>query len=211
MALSIKTKAISMAFKTSQEIFSGLSFDTADSSTLAITGRNGSGKTTLLKIIAGLIRPTEGQIDYFYDGIRIEQSSFSRMIGFVAPYLAMYDNLTVTEHLKFILNSANLPKNQAQIELHLEKWKLSSKAGSQIKTLSSGLVERLRFAMAFVRQPLMLLLDEPLTNLDNDGVSLVTCALSEFIANGGSYIIATNSEYEKQLCKTEIHLGEKLG
>ena len=84
-----------------KKIFKNINFNIGDGASLAITGPNGSGKTTLIRIMCGLIRPSEGEIQYYVHGSPIAIEEIHQSIGLVGPYLELYEELTAIENLRF--------------------------------------------------------------------------------------------------------------
>ena len=83
-------------------VFSALSIET-DIPVLGIAGMNGSGKSTLLRCLAGLIKPTSGNVKWILDDKEIDRSDLKNYLGYAAPYVQLYEELTVRENLEFII------------------------------------------------------------------------------------------------------------
>jgi molybdate transport system ATP-binding protein len=131
-------------------------------------GSSGAGKTTLLKILAGLIQPDEGLIEvngatWLDTSRKINLAPQKRQIGFVFQDYALFPNMTVRENLQY---AAKDKRNRPVIEELLNLVSLQSLADRKPATLSGGQQQRLALARALVRQPQILLLDEPLSALD---------------------------------------------
>ena len=147
---------------------------------LLVSGPNGCGKSTLLRCLAGLMAPQKGTIDCRIDGRPLDAAQRRRMVGFVSPELELYPELTTLENLEFFaqLRGAD-PRRGAELldELGLPH----DRAGG---ALSSGMKQRLRWAWAILHEPPILLLDEPLSNLDQPGRDQVTRLLSRHLETG---------------------------
>ena len=147
---------------------------------LLVTGPNGSGKSTLLRCLAGLMVPQEGTIECRVGGEPLEIAERRRAVGYVAPEVDFYRELSTVENLDFycrlrgcgaengrrLLDELGLPHDRA--------------AGA----LSSGMKQRLRWAAALVHRPPILLLDEPLQNLDEPGRRDVVGLLERHLETG---------------------------
>jgi heme exporter protein A len=190
-----------------REIFRGISFSLSSRSSLAITGRNGAGKSTLSKIIAGIMSPTGGFIECSAGKKRIPAEEYKRQIGFVAPYLNLYDEFTAIENLR-ILSSirANTRQKGEMIKDALIYVGLWNRCDDPVGTFSSGMKQRLKYAFALLHQPSVLILDEPTCSMDEEGTSLVREVVKKQKENG-ILIIATNVKKEADWCDNELQLG----
>ena len=189
------------------EVFRAIDFDYCGNC-LAITGRNGSGKSTLLRIIAGLLTPTSGEVHVNIDGIRIERSGLRNIVGLAAPDVRLYSELSVRENLGFLLRARGYGRNERVVDSTLDIVELSERGDDLISELSSGFRQRANLAAALICRPQLLLLDEPSSNLDNEGISVVNKIL-EMQRAEGMVVLATNDENEARLCSERLHLGER--
>lgn len=167
-------------------VLSGQSGRVAPGELLTVLGRNGSGKSTLLRILAGLLVADRGTVLYREAGRALTLAERRRAVGFVAPDLAFYEELTTIENLEFFARLRGLPAARAAELLARVALPAERAAGA----LSSGMRQRLRFAFALLARPRLLLLDEPLQNLDADGAGLVRALVAEHLADGGLAVIA---------------------
>lgn len=159
---------------------------------MALLGANGAGKTTLLRILAGLTRPTDGHISI--DGLDLAQQTreIRRKVGFVAHQPYLYDELSALENLIFFARMYALEQPQARATALLQRVGLSKKARDRASALSRGQLQRLALARALLHMPQLLLLDEPDTGLDQDGLALLTELLAEHHAQGGTILFTTH-------------------
>jgi molybdate transport system ATP-binding protein len=137
---------------------------------ISICGKSGAGKTTLLKILAGLIEPEEGSIKtgdsiWFDKNKKINISPQKRKIGFAFQDYALFPNMTVKENLEFVTPEK---QNNKRIKEILDTTGLMALASRFPSTLSGGQQQRVALARALVREPELLLLDEPFSSLDNE-------------------------------------------
>lgn len=187
-------------------VFSDLSF-TAASSVVGIAGRNGAGKSTLLKCIAGLLKPTSGQIIWMNgENDKMTQVELKKRLGYAAPYISLYEELTVTENLSFLFDVRN-EKNRGQIGEVLQRTGASPFKDSLFGSLSTGQQQRARIAAAIVHQPDILFLDEPGSNLDKKGRAVIDDLVNEFRHQEKLLILASNQSYELDLCESIIDLN----
>jgi len=137
---------------------------------VSIYGKSGAGKTTLLKMLAGLVAPDEGIIralgtTWFDQAQRINVAPQQRQIGFVFQDYALFPNMTIQENLEFVSPEKN---SRNRIKEILDVISLTELASRYPATLSGGQQQRVALARALVRQPGLLLLDEPLSALDHE-------------------------------------------
>jgi ABC-2 type transport system ATP-binding protein len=155
----------------------------------SITGTNGIGKTTLLRIAAGLIMADAGIIDLEGLHPRRNRRSFQRRIGFLAAGdRGLYARLTVQKHLELWGRLSLMSRDQmnAAIERIVDGMSLESLAERRVDRLSMGQRQRLRIAMTFMHQPDVVLLDEPLNSLDQQGADRLGLQLEELRQRGGA-------------------------
>ncbi len=173
--------------------------------TYAIIGSNGSGKSTLLQIILGFIEPTEGNIKFeLKDSLltTIQFSSFS----IAAPYVELIEEMTAVEFLKFHLKFKNIINNYSCEDV-LNKVQLSKAKDKQIRFFSSGMKQRLKLAQAFFSDSSVLLLDEPCSNLDKQGINLYHQLIKNY-SNNRLVIICSNDEQEYSFCSQIVDLNK---
>jgi ABC-type multidrug transport system ATPase subunit len=147
----------------------GLSFEMRPGEALALLGANGAGKSTLLKILATLLLPTHGRAQIAGHDAVLDPRAVRSQIGYHAGSdLGFYARLTGRENLRFFgrLNHLSDAAFGRRIALLAEQFHLEEVLGRQVRTLSSGTVQRLSLARALLHEPRVLLLDEPTRSLD---------------------------------------------
>lgn len=180
-------------------IFSNIELALGAGDILAITGRNGSGKSTLLKILANVAERSAGSVEWRRDGKTIDGDSLPLHLGFVAPYLQLYTEFTAWEHVELMQQMRGLPFDAAYAMELFERFGLAHRRRDRIATFSSGMLQRVKFICAEIHRPPFLLLDEPMSNLDVQGIA----AMRELIAAPAGNritIIATNEEEDVRIC-----------
>lgn len=190
-------------------IFRDVSFSLESGDSLAITGKNGSGKSTLVKIVCGLLSPTRGTIEYVNNGKSIEGEDVRNHIGLVSPYLQLYDEFSGIENLELLsaIRSGRDLEN-GRIEEVLNDVGLWDRRKDFLRTYSSGMKQRLKYAFAVMHKPDILILDEPTSNLDKDGIEMVMRKVSEQ-KKDAILIVATNDAEEATWCTEKVELGIK--
>ena len=191
-----------------RKIFSDIAFSVQQTNALAITGPNGSGKSTILKILAGLLSPTNGEIDFMFNNQQIKIADRFLYLGFVAPYLHLYDEFTGLENLHIFRRVRGVNVTDDFVLGLLERVGLLNRKDDFVRTYSSGMKQRLKYAFALFHQPPILLLDEPASNLDREGISTIYNIMQEQ-KQKGILIIATNDPGELKFCDQVIDLAVK--
>jgi len=188
-------------------LFKDIAFELHPGEVLSITGWNGSGKSTLLRIIAGLVRPTSGKVEMFFQGESIPKESRRRFVGMVAPAFSLYEELTALENLEFFCKVRGIAYDRKGCLAMMERNGLSENAHKLCRNYSSGMKQRLKLAQALLHNPPLLLLDEPGCNLDSKGMEVVENIISAQRQRGMT-IIASNEKREVDYGDRVINLSE---
>jgi heme exporter protein A len=159
---------------------------------MALLGANGAGKTTLLRILAGLIRPGGGRVTIGGLDLREQTREVQRKVGFVAHQPYLYDDLTALENLLFFARMYTLEQPRQRAEALLQRVDLGKRSRERAGSLSRGQLQRLALARALLHTPDLLLLDEPETGLDQEGLTLLAELLQEHHARGGTLLFTTH-------------------
>jgi ABC-type multidrug transport system ATPase subunit len=179
-------------------IFRKLNYSFDHNKHYAITGPNGSGKSTLLQIISGSSISNEGAVHYEESDKTISNENIFQKISFAAPYLEVVEEMTLIEFFSFHHKMKGwLPGlSTKQIIIFSE---LENAANKQIRYFSSGMKQRVKLAQAIFSNVPIVLLDEPLTNLDVGGISLYYSLIKNYCANR-LVIISSNDKKEYSFC-----------
>ncbi len=190
-------------------IFRHVEYEFNTGTSYAITGPNGSGKSTLLQVIAGAVLHSEGEIKYKRQdagsGIqdKIDANDAYKNISIATPYLELIEEMTATELLNF---HSTFKAFTLSIPQMLEAVSLQNAANKQIRYFSSGMKQRLKLAQAFFSDTAVLLLDEPTTNLDTDGIELYQQLIKDHTKNR-LVIISSNDKQEYDFCEKVISIN----
>ncbi len=184
-------------------VLEGVSGAVAEGEALLVTGPNGSGKSTLLRCLAGLLAPDAGTVELTEDGRLLDPAGRRRSVGYVAPDLAFYEELTAGENLAFFSRLRGAPPERGHDLLD----RLGLPAERQAGALSSGMRQRLRWVWALLHRPRLLLLDEPFQNLDAGGEAAARALLAEHLAAGGLAVVANPSLLELGRAAPSLALG----
>lgn len=181
-----------------------LEFDA--SSTYAITGANGSGKSTLLQSIAGILQLSEGTISYSTGNKTIPPEKIYSHVSFCAPYQEMIEEFSLIEFLQFHSRFKNFIDGMP-VQRIIEAVQLKAAAHKQIRYYSSGMKQRVKLAQAFFSDTSLLLLDEPCSNLDAEGIALYHELIEKF-GRGRLVIVSSNDPEEYRFCTNRINVQQ---
>jgi len=204
ISLEIKGLAKSFGYR---KVFQGINFCIRENESLVIVGKNGSGKTTLLKILAGFLRPSQGEVVFRLNGQIKKKEERRKLLGFVSPDLSLYDELTALENLQFLIQVQGLHLNKLELIKKLEEAGLEERGNDLVSSYSSGMKQRLKYAFALLNDPQILLLDEPGSNLDETGLILLN-EIIEIQRKRGILILATNDKRETKYGDKILNLDE---
>ena len=174
-------------------ILRGLDLALRSGEALAVVGPNGAGKTTLLRLLAGLMRPTAGQIHILGQPLSLGSSSTRRAIGLLSHDSLLYDDLTLLENLTFAARLYGLMPARAAAAAALEEAGLAERAHERPGRLSRGLLQRAAIARALLHRPQLLLLDEPFTALDAPASERLRAELRERMRQGLGVVLVTHN------------------
>ena len=169
----------------SRTALSHVSFDVRSGELVGIIGPNGAGKTTLLSILAGIIRPDEGEL-------RLGPGT----IGWVPQQPSLYSKLTVAENLRLFARLERLPEPEVAVGDMLELTGLADRAGDQVSLLSGGNQQRVNIAIGLLSQPGTILLDEPSASLDPRQRERLWEFIAALAARGTAVVFTTHNVAE---------------
>ena len=176
-----------------QHILQDVSYTFQTGSKTVILGSNGSGKSTLIKILSGSLEATEGSPVYTFEGSNVTAKSAGLHVGIAAPYVALNPMFSLKETLAFHEQFCPFPEG-FKLTDWLYKAGLAAHEDKRLSTFSSGMLQRVRLLLAVANDRPLLLLDEPLSNLDAEGVQFYTELITSFAL---SKTIIVGSNYQK--------------
>jgi ABC-2 type transport system ATP-binding protein len=169
-----------------------LSFEVAPGEILGLVGPNGAGKTTTLRALAGILRPTSGTILIAGHDMAEDPVSAKRALAFVPDEPALFDDLTVIEHLRFTARVYGVTDVEQRAPALLEEMELTPKRDVLSPELSRGMKQKLAIACALLHRPSVLILDEPLTGLDPAGMRRMKNTILARAREGASVILSSH-------------------
>jgi heme ABC exporter ATP-binding subunit CcmA len=173
-------------------ILRGLDLSLRPGEALAVVGPNGAGKTTLLRLLAGLMRPTAGEIRVLGKPLTAGAARLRRAIGLLSHQSLLYDDLTLLENLTFAGRLYGLDRPRELAGAALDRAGLGDRAAELPKRLSRGLLQRAAIARALLHSPQVLLLDEPFTGLDANAGDRLRADLLTRLGQGLGLVVVTH-------------------
>jgi len=173
-----------------EPVFEPVSFELKAGQLLLVTGANGCGKTTLIRVLADILHPTSGDF--------IERTA---SMGYVGHYLGIKDDLSVIENLRFMRDF--LGTSNRSCEEVINQVGLGRVSEQLARTLSAGQRKRCALARLLLSNTGLWLLDEPYSNLDQEGVDLVDEMLTAHLEAGGACVLATHGNHRPEWADTQ--------
>ncbi len=203
--MQIKTKQLGKRFN-ADWIFRNFSYTFESGKCYAIVGNNGSGKSTLLQILCGALMHNQGTIIYGAHGENkpLTETIAPSQLAIAAPYLELLEEFTAIEQLVFHEKFKPLALDHSAI---LDLVGLKQAGNKQIRNFSSGMKQRLKLAMAFASHAPLLFLDEPTTNLDEEGCAIYLALVKQF-KKDKTVIISSNVPAEYAFCNEIISIAD---
>jgi len=171
----------------------GVGFDLGSGQLMTVFGPNGAGKTTLLRILAGGLRPQEGEVELRGKKLEAGDPEWHRRIGVLSHQSYLYGHLTLEENLRFFGKLFGLRDLDERIPERLAQVGLEARAQSPARTLSRGMRQRLALARTLLHDPDFVLLDEPYTGLDAHAAAVLRGVLTSLKDGHRTVILVTHN------------------
>ncbi|MEX2154039.1 MAG: heme ABC exporter ATP-binding protein CcmA [Gemmatimonadaceae bacterium] len=169
-------------------VLRGVTLEVRRGEAVGLLGPNGSGKSTVLRVVGTLLKPNAGKAAVNGLDIVRDASGVRAQVGYLAHTPGLYDDLTARENLWFAADMLGSP--YTSVEAILERVGLAHVAGDRVRGFSAGMQRRLALARLILRSPRVLLLDEPYSNLDAEGVEIMNSIIGEVVRSGGAALVA---------------------
>ncbi len=192
---------------------SGLSFEAHPGEILGLVGPNGAGKTTTLRCIAGILKPQEGTISIEGQRLADDPVAAKRALAYIPDTPHPFDMLTVVEHLRFTALAYRVADPESRFDALLEELELTEKRDELASGLSRGMRQKLAIACAFLRDPGVILFDEPLTGLDPRAIRTMRDSMRARADAGATVLISSHLlDLVERLCDRilVLHRGQAL-
>ncbi len=190
-----------------QWVFRNVKLNINSGDRLAVCGANGSGKSTLLKLISAALVPTEGDILYRTDGEKLPEEMVFRYVSFAAPYLELIEEYTLNELLRFHF-ALRKPLDGLDVSDILDISGLDHAKDKYIRHYSSGMKQRLRLSLALLTDSRLLLLDEPLSNLDAGAADWYRALIDQYGAERTILVGSNHQQAEYDFCAQHLNIED---
>jgi ABC-type multidrug transport system ATPase subunit len=187
-------------------IFKNINYTFTSGNSYAILGSNGSGKSTLLQVLNGSLGPSKGKISYQFKGAIIPTEAIYEHLSLAAPYLELIEEFTLNEMIDFHFQFKPLLPGLNKAEI-INLLNLNTSANKLIKYFSSGMKQRLKLALAFCADTPILMLDEPTSNLDAQGITWYRDLVQQFATNRLT-IVCSNQLHEYDFCQHQLNIAD---
>ena len=202
--VSITLNNLGKKFKT-EWVFRKLNFTINENDKLVILGNNGSGKSTLLQIISGFVSVNEGEIVYKHQNQIISEDLLHEKLSFASPYLQLIEELTLSELVEHCKVSKPFKQNLST-QSFIEAIDLKTSSDKLIKQFSSGMKQRVKLGLALYADTPLLLLDEPISNLDERSIDWYQNQLAMLSSNRTIIVCSNNIKQEFFCCDKSLNL-----
>lgn len=188
-------------------IFKNISISIESCSTLAITGANGSGKSTLLHVLSSLTVPTIGTVSFFADSNKMDESELYKHISYVSPYQEIIEEMTLTELLLFHQSFKQISIKESTA--FASYCGINKGQNKEIRYFSSGMKQRVKLGLALLSDTPLLFLDEPTSNLDEQGNNWYLSEVTKLLGKK-TIVVASNIPEEYGFTTNVLRISDFL-
>ena len=176
-----------------RHVLRGVSLELHPGELMHVSGPNGTGKTTLLRVVSGLLRPEKGSVAWLGRSIAAAAAEYQAALAYASHEPALKSDLTALENLRFTVGLKRRV-TAAELRSSLERTGVGTCADLPARVLSAGQRRRVAMARVLAFQADLWLLDEPYTNLDGSGSSLLSTLLAEHVGQGGVALVVAHHD-----------------
>jgi ABC-2 type transport system ATP-binding protein len=170
----------------------GINFRVEPGQLLALIGPNGAGKTTTMRALAGIIPASRGRLSIAGFDVDAEPLAAKSRLAFVPDDAPLFADLTVTEHLQFYASIYRVSGAHAKSLALVDEFSLTAKLNAPASSLSRGMRQKLSICCGYLHDPAAILLDEPLTGLDPQGIRTFKQSLRDRAAAGAAIVVSSH-------------------
>lgn len=190
-----------------QKVFQNVSYTFQQGGTYAVLGGNGSGKSTLLKVVSSALSSSSGKIHYTFNTESVSKDKIPYNISIAAPYFELIEELTAKEFLDFHQKFKSFENGISSQEV-LEITYLTDSADKEIRNFSSGMKQRLKLGVALLSDSSVVLLDEPISNLDPEGIEWYKTLIKNH-KDGKTILVGSNFNTDEMgFCQAQIEIKD---
>ncbi len=185
------------------KVVNNLNLEIKEGDIFGLIGPNGAGKTTTILMLNGFYQPTKGKIFINNTDVTKDKKNHKKSLGYLPDRTGFYELMTARDNLKFFASFYDLTKKKIQLRIEelLEYVSLSYAADQRVKTFSLGMRQRLGLAKALIHQPEILIMDEPQSGLDFEGIELLRKLIKKLASEGKTVLFSSHQLTEiMQLC-----------
>jgi heme exporter protein A len=188
-----------------RHVLRGVSLDLHPGELMHVSGPNGTGKTTLLRVVSGLLRPEKGSVAWQGRSIAAPAAEYQAALAYASHEPALKSDLTALENLRFTVGLKRRV-TAAELRSSLERTGVAACADLPARVLSAGQRRRVAMARVLAFQADLWLLDEPYTNLDGSGSSLLSALLAEHVGQGGVALVVAHHDLNLAVQTRQLEL-----
>ena len=188
-----------------RHVLRGVSLDAHPGELMHVSGPNGTGKTTLLRVVSGLLRPEKGSIAWQGRSIAATAAEYQSALAYASHEPALKSDLTALENLRFTVGLKRRV-TAAELRSSLERTGVANCADLPARVLSAGQRRRVAMARVLAFRADLWLLDEPFTNLDGSGSSLLSALLAEHVGKGGVALVVAHHDLNVAVQTRQLEL-----
>jgi heme exporter protein A len=188
-----------------RHVLRGVSLELHPGELMHVSGPNGTGKTTLLRVVSGLLRPEKGSVAWQGRSITATAAEYQAALAYASHEPALKSDLTALENLRFTVGLKRRV-TAAELRASLERTGVGGCADLPARVLSAGQRRRVAMARVLAFQADLWLLDEPYTNLDGSGSSLLSALLAEHVGQGGVALVVAHHDLNLAVQTRQLEL-----